>query len=109
MPRNLMKQLISIKRNTYGQGMNLGITTAPVTIVASSVPAFVQPLKMSDPVIYQQRELMLTHKIYVDTSITVLDGDIINDGTFDYQVVGIRNLCSFDRVWALDCVRYIKG
>lgn len=101
-----MKQLISVTRPSYGQDASFGITpvaTSSYTTVYSNIPASIQPASTSIQMLYAERQLVVSHQIFVDTAITVKNGDIVSDGTNEYKVTGFENLISLGLVYRIDC------
>lgn len=103
-----MNKTIDVKRPTYSQDASFGQSTT-MTTVYDDVPASIQPASGTDLVMYAQRLLKITHSIFVDTAIVVKTGDIINDGTNSFTVVGFEDLIRLQRVYKIDCALYMNA
>lgn len=111
MPLNLLPQTITIYRPTIGQDASFGITptgTPPGTgwtAVYSSIPASVCPASSSVQFLYAQRQLVVSHTIWVgDNTIAVQNGDVVSDGTNLYRVTGFEIPANDRRVFRIDAI-----
>ncbi len=98
----LLKQTISVRRATVSNSNNLGIATS-YTDAYTNVAASVQPVTSSVQMYYAERQLRVTQTIFVAGTLALQRGDLVNDGTLNYNVVGWRDLSGRGKVMAIDC------
>jgi hypothetical protein len=106
--QQLFNKLITVNRPAYGQGSNFGVTST-TSAAYSNIPASVQPATSTVQDFYAQRQISVTQTVFVDQAaynLSLKRGDIINDGTLNYQVQGWRDLTGRGRVLAIDCIIY---
>ena len=105
---NLLRQQVTVNRPTYGQDSSGGITS-PTSAVYTNVAASVQPTTSAVQLMYGQRNLSVTHTIFVTQSVIIHNGDIIVYNSNNYKVQGVRDLISLARIKAIDCMLYMGG
>lgn len=69
----------------------------------SNVPALISPASANLRLIYQQRNIQVTHEIYVAKAITINTGDLVAYGSRNFMVKGFRNILEGGRMYVLDC------
>lgn len=108
---NILPQSITIYRPTFGQDASFGITPTAMppgsgwSAVYTSIPASICPASTSVQMLYAQRQLVVSHTIWVgDNTIAVVNGDIISDGSKLYRVTGFEIPASDGRVFKIDAI-----
>jgi hypothetical protein len=104
--KQLLKNKIVLSRPTITQSDNMGINSvfAPVY---TDLGASVQPANSSLQFQYAQRQINITHTIYVPVGVVVRNGDTISDGKYTYQVKGWRDLAGRGKVLAIDAEIFV--
>ncbi len=77
-------------------------TEATWTTVYSSVAAWVQPAMSQVVAEYGERELSVTHSIFVATAMTLREGDRVVYGSGYYVIRGHRNVGGLNKLWRVD-------
>src|SRR5579871_5286481 len=105
--KNLMRHAVSIYSPVTAQDATAAtIMTGNFTTIEDAARGFVQPASSKDIQFYQQRGLETSHTVYLDKDYSLDRNDRIVYNGRELWVVGVRNLCEFDRVWAIDCNEY---
>lgn len=105
--QNLMWHRVTIKRPTASKDASGGITSTE-TAVYTDLPANVQPVSASVSLLYQQRQLTVTHSVYTNQVISARNGDRVYFGTRTFIVTGFRDLIESDRVFVLDTYEFAE-
>ena len=88
--QNLMWHRVTIKRPTASKDASGGITSTE-SAVYTDLPANVQPVSASVSLLYQQRQLTVTHSVYTNQAISARNGDRVYFGTRTFIVTGFRD------------------
>lgn len=89
---NLLNTTCKVNRPTYGQDANLGVTTNPLVSVYKNVPCTIQPASPQVQDFYGQRQIGITHTIYVNQILALKRGDMVVSGGLTYQVQGWEDM-----------------
>ncbi len=84
----MMFGIVSVSRPPFGVDLSGGISQTPATSAYVNVRATVQGATSKQQIYYQQRGLETTHTVYTETPLVLHSGDTINDGTYNYRVIG---------------------
>lgn len=101
----MLKQVVTVSRPSSEVQNSIGETTTTFAAVYSSIPGSVQPRKNSTKQIIAGRIANGNFVCYLRASeaASVQNGDRVNDGAEDYQVVAADDAAGRGAVWQLGC------
>src|SRR4051794_23733105 len=93
MLNNLMRHRITINRPTISQGAMGGQQVNSFAALYTSIPAFVQPLGTAENLLFQQRNIQVSHEVFVNQALSLQPGDQIVYGSRSFTFKGYRDQC----------------
>jgi hypothetical protein len=107
MPINLFPNQIAIKSKS-----TTNVSGGQVVTYAggqANVPALVTDANARLKLIYQQRNIVISHVIYVTPKITVNTGDIVVFGVKSFFISGMTDPSGTGRIYELHCSELQPG
>jgi hypothetical protein len=98
---NLLRQTLTVYRKFPAKGQSGGEYDY-ITPVYTNLPCSIQPVKADWLILFQQRNIDITHIIFINTG-TIQVGDELVSGTRRFFVKGVRDLITLGKVIAIDC------
>lgn len=92
---------INVQRPTDARD-GLGGRSPTWANVAINVPAWVQDASATVQESYARRGIEVTHRIYVDRDLGLLEGDRIVFASRNLLVIGSTNAAGLERLWQID-------
>ena len=93
--------LVSVERPQFVENEIQERVVAGWTIVSSELEAWIQPASAAVQLLYAQRELTVSHKIYFAEDPAIVEGDRLLYGDRRFSIVGKRQPGGFGAFWVV--------
>lgn len=99
---SLLNSSVTLERPTNTQDSSGGITKSWLSI--TTTPASVQPLSTKERMLFAQRQIMVTHRIYTAINLQPQKGDRVTVPSTGqtFVIIGFMNQAGRNSVWSID-------